>query len=193
MKREIFEVIKMGALRLSLAFLTMLLGITGCGDRDFVHPSSKLQTQAEDIPNALRKLEEEGSLPKLDETATLPGIDRDGDGIRDDVEALIEEEKVSEFQKESLKTFASAMQRIQTAEEMTPDIAVEITDSYSAEHFCSTAFSSNMEEMLQLYDQLEAFTANTPLRAKRYIGYTVAMNGRKISLPSSGRCRDGTQ
>ncbi|WP_166256189.1 hypothetical protein [Marinobacter salicampi] len=178
----------MKGLHARIALLVALsVMVTGCGDIDL---DASPEKRADNATEAFHILEKEGVLPKLDRSDSLVGIDADDDGIRDDIETFIEQKSVPEPQKEGLRTFARGMQDIQAADQITPEIAGSITDTYSAEYFCLTAFSDNMDEMLRIFSEVEAFTANTPKRAERYLEYTEAMDGRNMSLPSSSRCSE---
>lgn len=149
----------------------------------------KSELKSNTVSGALVQMEAEGIIPKLDRTDTLKGIDSDDNGIRDDIDGYIKSLELPAKGVEAATSVARGHQRVQEADEMTPEVAVEIVDSYSTDLFCSIAGSTlNGKNIDQVAKKIQAYTSNTLERSKRYIEYNIALNGSNIDVPSFNEC-----
>jgi len=177
-----------------LLALAIAVFVTGCGQNgNGIEIKQNNQGGTLDVPGAIAQMEAEGSAPMLDRGDSMKGEDANDNGIRDDIEGFIESTPVSEEQKVGLSAYAKGMQKIQTSEEMTPEVALSITDSYIPGYFCMTTFTENNEELRRISEEISAFTANTPDRAERYLAYNASMDGASINLPSPAQCQEMSQ
>lgn len=149
----------------------------------------KAELKSDTVSGALAQMEAEGVIPKLDRTDTLKGIDADVNGIRDDIDNYIKSLELPAKGVEAVTSVARGHQRVQEADEMTPEVAVEIVDSYSADLFCSIVGSKlDGNDFEKVVKNIEAYTANTLERSSRYIEYNGALDGSSIDMPSFKEC-----
>ena len=91
-------------------FKKMLLGtlcsvaLSACGSEGEASSpeTQKPLTQAQ----TLQKLEDEGKIPKLERTDSIAGIDKDRNGIRDDIDTYILKNYKNEVQRKAVLQYA---------------------------------------------------------------------------------------
>jgi hypothetical protein len=169
----------------TFAIVALTLSLSACGGGGTKPPESdppKTPTLAQQIA----KLEKDGKLPLLDRSSDIKGPDADNNGIRDDVDTWIAAQPITELQKKAAQQAA----RVRQAE-----LLVELTNKYELNRLGSLSMASvkclrlsfmpDYQKGYDLSSQVEAITANTRERAKRYLAYNQAVAG------SSGRIPDG--
>jgi hypothetical protein len=178
---------------MTLLFVS-ILAIQGCNNssQDSSNDPAFEREKSDSVTEALKQLEADGALPELDTSDSLPGPDDDSNGIRDDIDRYLDNLDVSEKEKLSLSQYAVGLQRVQSAEEMTPEVAEDITESYMPSYFCMSLLSEDFEATRQVSNKLSAYTANTPSRTERFLEYNEAMDGSAVDVPSPTECIHGS-
>jgi hypothetical protein len=74
----------------------LLLVLTVCSGGT---SSSNKGTSATSLPEQIKALEDSGQLPKLDRSSDIRGPDADNNGIRDDIDAWIAAQPITDAQK----------------------------------------------------------------------------------------------
>lgn len=138
----------------------------------------------------LAALEDAGTIPKLERGNVLAGVDLNGNGIRDDVEAYIS------------KQFTDPAQRaaaLQTAKGLQAALLVNPQDRVAAKaaslrlgdaiHCIYVRFSiTGPTPPGKVVTDLEAVTTNTKQRLLAYLAYNKALDGTTSALPEGNTC-----
>ncbi len=137
----------------------------------------------------IQALEASGALPALDRSADLKGPDANNNGVRDDIEAWIASLPITETQKKAAMQSARALQNTLVVDLADNAALQRAGDQLAAAAVCrSDSFSQNFEDGSSLRSKVEAFTANTRERARRYLDYNKARSGSVTTLPSGNTC-----
>jgi hypothetical protein len=137
----------------------------------------------------IQALEASGALPALDRSADIQGPDANNNGVRDDIEAWIAALPITETQKKAAMQEARAQQRMLIVD-LTDRVALQSTaDQMAASVVCrGDVFSPNFQDGSNLGAKIEAITANTRERARRYVNYNKARSGSSLTLPQGNTC-----
>lgn len=142
----------------------------------------------------IARLEQQGVLPRLDRGTDIRGPDANDDGVRDDIEAYIAALPI---------TTAQNRAAMQTARNQQAKLLVDPTNtnknavvSLSEQSIAATkcmadvfeGAATDWSDVLSL--KIEAITANTPERAKRYMQYMAALSGTSVSYPRGNTCEE---
>jgi hypothetical protein len=144
-------------------------------------PSLKMQ---------IEELENQGKLPKLDRSASIVGPDVNANGVRDDIEAYINALALTSVQQRAAMQKAKALQNTLTVD-LTDKAALQIVgNGLMASTKCS---GENFREPdgapdSYLSSRVEAMTANTRERSRRYMEYNAARSGSVTSYPTVDTC-----
>ena len=136
-------------------------------------------------------LEASGAIPKLDRGPSLEGIDANGNGIRDDIDAFIERNYSTEAQRRAARQFAVNLQKILLVNKADKLALRQVeTEGGRAVHCVALRFrdSTGSQQPAAVGQQLESLTANTKDRFKAYLAYSKAMDGAVLSLPEGDTC-----
>ncbi|MCL2779082.1 MAG: hypothetical protein FWD73_13860 [Polyangiaceae bacterium] len=170
-----------GAARLvrTATYAALLVALTACGKSNA--DSSVLKYQ-------IATLESNGTLPKLDRSSDVAGIDTNGNDVRDDIEAWIDAQPVTDMQKTALMQNARALQHTLTVD-LTDQAALgSVGAEIVAAIHCGVSRFSTFADFYKYSQNLEAITANTKNRAVRYIQYNNARSGAVNSTPDYDTC-----
>ncbi|HRH06421.1 MAG TPA: hypothetical protein PK702_11420, partial [Burkholderiaceae bacterium] len=140
---------------LSWVVLFAMLLVTACRDDA---PTQSLSQQ-------IKTLEDSGAYPKLDRSTDLKGPDQNLNGVRDDVEAWINAQPITDIQKKALMQKAEVYQKTLSVD-LTNKAAVIALDS---ESMASTSCVGDLFARYDLMDKVKAITFNTKERTMRYI------------------------
>jgi hypothetical protein len=182
----------MFSIRLSIPRICLLLSLglslslSACGGSGMhPRPSPKPPTLGEQIG----QLEKDGKLPQLDRSSDIKGPDTDNNGIRDDVDAWIAAQPISEAQKKATQQIAK-VQQAKLLVDLSDKVALQdLGEKTAAAVVCmSDSFAPDRQAGRDLGSQIEAITANTKERAKQYIAYNRARSGSSGRLPSGNTC-----
>ena len=139
----------------------------------------------------LAVLEATGKLPKLERGPTLQGIDANGNGIRDDIDAYIAAQYPLPAQRAAAVQTAKALQA--TLFVAPQDVAAAKSAARlvaNAVHCVFSQFSGGAasKEPARVLKELEAITTNTKPRLLAYLAYNKTLDGSVSSLPMGGTC-----
>lgn len=158
--------------------------LTACGGGQPV-PSASEAAIAEQI----LFLERSGQLPTLDRSSDIRGPDVDGNGIRDDIDAWILAQSITETQKQAVLQ-AARVRQLELEADLEDAAALDDLGrrSMASVKCLRLAFWPNYQRGYDLGATVEALTANTKGRAFRYMAYNRAVSGTSGSLPSGNTC-----
>ncbi|WP_332745758.1 hypothetical protein [Hydrogenophaga sp.] len=169
----------------SVALAAIVFSLTACGGGGIKSEPSESLTLAQQID----MLEKTGQLPLLDRSKDLRGPDADNNGIRDDIDAWITAQPITDPQKKA----AQQMARVQQAK-----ILVDLSDksalqmlgdqSMRAVSCLVDVFKPDVQKGSDFRGHLEAMMANTKERAKQYLAYNRAVSGSSGRLPKGNTC-----
>lgn len=158
----------------AIILMTIMIGLSGC---------------ANGSSTALSGVETENRQSASDEVMTRKGLDRDNNGIRDDVDAFISGLSTNGKGLETVKAYARGQQRIQTEKTLSLDDGSEILDSYAGLMFCAI-IGSQVDS--KVFTRIESLTANTSARKKRKNEYDRMFAKLSYSQPSIRECAELT-
>jgi uncharacterized lipoprotein NlpE involved in copper resistance len=131
-------------------------------------------------------------LPELDRTDTLEGIDKNQNGIRDDIENYIVKNYSDEGQRKALFQYAKVLQE---------DLLVDVSDAIAVKKVgtkgsraihCVFLQFKNRDVSDQNPDiasgKIFSMTTNTKARLKAYLKFNKAMDGTAWALPKGDTC-----
>ena len=152
-------------------------------------PVSPRTPSSASVKEEIQALEASGQLTKLDRSSDLKGPDQDNNGIRDDIDAWIAAQPITEVQKRAAQQAARVMQlEILARTDNKAELDQLGNASMAAVKCLGDSFKPDYQKGLDLSAQIEAITANTKERAKQYIAYNRARSGSVTELPSGNTC-----
>jgi hypothetical protein len=149
--------------------------------------SWSVSTSTGTVLAALQALVMSGKLPTLDVTNSLLGTDSNGNGVRDDIDALIAGTTDSTAQKAALTQFARSLQG---------SLAVDTTNA-SALSQAALTVNKAVSCLFQQYNAntavgrvhwLQELTVNTLVRLTAYETFNSALNGTVMANPPGEVC-----
>lgn len=141
------------------------------------------------LAEQIKALENSGQLPKLDRSSDLGGPDADNNGIRDDIDAWIATLSITDAQKKAAQQASRVMQLELLADTNDRTKLDQLGNASMAAVKClGDSFKPSYQKGLDLNAQIEAITANTQQRAKRYLAYNRAVSGSSGRLPEGNTC-----
>jgi hypothetical protein len=188
--------------RFSATLLCLALSACGGGDghisRSTVQAptgSSSQPQSASDSTQQLRteiaRLERDGVLPILDRSTDVQGPDANGNGVRDDIDAYIAALPITEIQRRAAAQMARVKQSQLLLDPMDRSSVLAASERSMAAHKCvADVFEGSAAKGYagDLSLKIEAATANTPERAKRYLRYMAALSGASVEYPDRNTC-----
>lgn len=137
-----------------------------------------------------QKLEDEGKLPKLERTDSILGIDQDKNGIRDDIDAYINEKYTDELQKKAVQQFARVSQ-LKLAVNLEDEVALK-ESSNEADRATTCVYKRfNNDPNIDasdVIDEIASITKNTRKRLRAYYKYSNALDGFVFTIPQRDYC-----
>lgn len=139
----------------------------------------------------LAELERNGQIPRLERDSTLQGVDLNGNGIRDDIEAYIASQYPAAPQRAAATQTAKALQAALTV--LPTDVAAAKVVSRRISNAINCVFAqfeggSTSKDPARVVKELEAITTNTKARLLAYLAYNKALDGTSSALPDGGTC-----
>ena len=174
------------ARRFGAAWLVAAVSACGAGEQpsaqDALPGNASLKSQ-------IQALERSGALPALDRSTSITGPDANNNGVRDDIEAYIAGLPLSDAQKRAALQKAKALQNTLTADVQDKVALQKVGDTLMASTNClGDVFGSDRQDWPELAEKIEAMTANTKERARRYIKYNSARSGSVTRMPQGDTC-----
>lgn len=183
MKTKYQTRIKIG---LSCLFAVGLLVTGGCRDSDKPRPGSKTPEQI------VKDLEKKGKIPNLDRSTDLAGPDRDGNGVRDDIDTYISKLKVTKAQKKAFTQNAKSIQATILVD-LNDDAAVRKVSRDMGDALNCTVLRFREDTTDKRYNinrSIERLTINTKERAVQYDKYNSARSGSVMRLATGDTCHE---
>jgi hypothetical protein len=172
----------------TFALIVLTLGLSACGGGGTKPPQTDTPTPPT-LTQQIEKLENDGQLPKLDRSSDLRGPDLDNNGIRDDIDAWIAAQPITDIQKKATQQMAKVQQAKLLVDLNDQSALQALGEKTAAAVVCmSDSFALERQAGRDLGNQIEAITANTKERAKQYIAYNRARSGSVTELPSGNTC-----
>lgn len=172
------------------------LALNACGDGNKPPVSAGTTTPAPGgaaatLLDQIKALEASGQLPQLDRSSSIPGPDANHNGVRDDIEAWIAALPITDRQKKAVLQDARTNQKMLLVD-LTDKAALQaLGDEGAAGIAClADVFTPNYQDGHKLSAKIEALTANTKERARRYLDYNRARSGSVTRLPSGNTCEE---
>ena len=136
------------------------------------------------LAEQIKAQEDSGEYPKLDRSSDLKGPDQNLNGVRDDVEAWINAQPITDVQKKAVMQYAESFQKSLFVN-LTDKGALQadLDEAAAAANCTFEAFSRDTAVERKLTNKLEAITFNTKERTMRYIAYNKALSGMSFRMP----------
>jgi hypothetical protein len=139
----------------------------------------------------IARLEQQGVLPALDRGTDIRGPDANDNGVRDDIEAYIAALPITEPQKKAAMQTARVQQRSLLMDLSDKAAVRALSDASMAATACiGDRFEPDPNPSYEISLKIEAITANTPKRAKRYMRYMAALSGTSTAYPEGDTCEE---
>lgn len=133
-------------------------------------------------------LERSGAYPALDRSSDIAGPDTNRNGVRDDVETWINGQPVTDIQRKALMQRARALQRTLLVDIEDRAALQRSGDELMSSSNCGGDVFSPFAIFTTMAGKIEAMTADTRERARRYMQYNAASSGSSTTLPDGNTC-----
>ena len=177
------------AIRLTLVCAVLAL-LTACPKEGPKNPPPPPPPPTPSLAEQIKTLEDTGAYPKLDRSTDLKGPDQILNGVRDDVEAWINAQPITDVQKKAAIQNAEAFQKTLSVD-LADKVALQaVGDAYMAASNCLyESFMQDTATKRKFTNKIEAITFNTKERTMRYIAYNKALSGMSFSLAEGNTCK----
>jgi hypothetical protein len=185
--------------KILVVFLSLGM-LTACkidfGGSDNSSPSSKPNTPVQKLPSQqdvsaqkIASMEDSGALPRLERENTIQGIDNDGNGIRDDIDAYIKRTYPQKQQK-AVSQYARALQASLLVNLNDRNALQRTSDVESRAVSCIFEKIPNGESPShgRVVMEILGVTTNTKKRLMAYLALSKALDGTVMTLPNDGVC-----
>lgn len=175
-----------------LAPFCLSLSMAACGGGDDSGGSDGGGTAPEENTPAasIAALERDGTLPALDRSESLAGEDSDGNGVRDDIQAWVQQLPANDTQKQALMQLAAANQQALLVDVADEPALRQVVAQQMAGVKCVVRREADVLGGENTVTGLRDRTANTEVRARAYMRYMEAVNGYVIKSPDGNGCGD---
>ncbi len=173
----------------TLTLWLAVAALTACGGSERSTPASPSTDTSTTLGAQIQALEASEQLPKLDRSTDIKGPDTNNNGIRDDIDAWIAAQPITDPQKNAAQQMARVQQATLVADLNDKSALQALGERTAAAVVCmSDVFAPERQAGRDLGNQIEAITANTKERAKQYIAYNRAVSGSTGRLPQGNTC-----
>lgn len=152
----------------------------------------RIEGTADSSPQAqLAALEAARTIPALERGGALGGIDTNGDGVRDDVEAYITANYPDVPQRAAARQAARALQAALFVNAQDVAAAKDVSRRVTSAARCIfNRFPGppNSQHPARVMKELEGVTTNTKARLLAYLAYNKLLDGSSSSLPVGDTC-----
>jgi hypothetical protein len=146
------------------------------------------------ITAALEAVRAQVNKPRAtDVPPTVGGVDANDDGIRDDIEAILDEEATKDVppaQVEALREFAVAFKRKLEVDVTDEEAFLEAHRAVTKAVLCDFEVRRGDRYTDVTIDDIIAFSTNTPQRWRAYRRFEENLNGRVWGLGQGNPCSD---
>lgn len=179
----------MTTLQKVLALWLSVAALTACGGSDRSSSPPPAVDASPTLSAQIQAMESSGQLPKLDRSTDIKGPDTDNNGIRDDIDAWIAAQPITDAQKKAAQQMARVHQAKILADLNDKAALQALGERSAASVVClGDVFMPDYQKGYDLGSQLEAMMANTKERTKQYIAYNRARSGSSGRLPEGNTC-----
>lgn len=179
----------LNALQNGLVLWLMAAALSACSGSDRSAPPAPGSGTSSNLGTQSQTLEASGQQPKPDRSPDIKGPDTDNNGIRDDIDAWIAAQPITDPQKNAAQQMARVQQAKLVADLNDKSALQTLGERTAAAVVCmSDVFAPERQAGRDLGNQIEAITANTKERAKKYISYNRARSGSTGRLPNGNTC-----
>ncbi|MGP1561936.1 MAG: hypothetical protein ACTTIC_07615 [Helicobacteraceae bacterium] len=127
----------------------------------------------------------------LDRTDTIMGIDKNANGVRDDIENYIKANFTEPKKQKALMQYAKASQEALMMDPNNRDKAREIANKRGRMSDCVWREFHTKENPMaaaEILNKIRAYTTNTEPRLKAYLAHDKALSGMVFSLTDGRSC-----
>jgi hypothetical protein len=125
-------------------------------------------------------------LATLDRSTDVPGPDKDGNGVRDDIDQVIAGFGLTASQTKALTQFAAALQ---VAIFSSPDRTSAYSNAVELHRGQECVFSQLSADSTKYTKQIKAFTLNTQPRVMAFAGFSHNASGAVYPQPTGTVCK----
>ncbi|HMS26362.1 MAG TPA: hypothetical protein PKC80_03210 [Burkholderiaceae bacterium] len=142
-----------------------------------------------DLRGEVKDMQARGKLPKIDVSKDIKGADQNLNGVRDDMEAWIAAQPMTDQQKSSAMLKAAAFQKTLLVD-LNDKVALQkLEDELMLATKClGDAYNPNRDESYKISKQMEAMNTSTKDRLIRYMQYNAALSGMSFRSPTKYTC-----
>ncbi len=141
------------------------------------------------LAQQIKTFEGSGAYPKLDQSNSIKGPDQNLNGVRDDIDAWIAAQPITEQQKRASTQLAAILQK-NLSVDLNDKVALQAMgdEGMLASACLFDAYLPNYEESTKMSRKIESMTANTRERSLRYMQYNSARSGSSTQVPTNRTC-----
>jgi len=173
----------------SIALLVTSVSLTACGGNSNAQTTQSPSGPEISAGSQVRALEAAGRLPTLDRSDSLAGPDVNGNGVRDDIDQWISQQDGTAPQKQAMTQSAQALQHMLLVD-LRDDAALQAAAEASADAVaCMYDQFPDPQTPSIIGNRIEAFTANTEQRARRYMAYNARRGGTTTRMLNTNTCK----
>ena len=161
----------------------------GCGGGKGAPPNDSHGTSQSRAK--LTQLEESNRIPSLERSPTLQGIDMNGNGVRDDIDAYIEKNFPVAAEKKAALQVAQSLQKKLLVDKADSDALEAVSNAGVRAFNCASnvfAGPDGMKRMSMMSKEIISLTTNTKIRLLAYLEYNKARSGSVIDIPDGDTC-----
>lgn len=166
-------------------FVAVPVFLTACGGGGSQPP---ITTPPKTFQTTILDLESSGKLPALDRSASMAGPDANDNGIRDDVDAFINNQGYNAAQLKSAQQTARAIGKILIVNTNNQDELRASDLNLQKSIKCVFSKFSDVNQSAAAIKNIQKITANTKARVEAYIKYQIAMDGKVLASPQGDTC-----
>lgn len=173
-----------------LAPLFLSIALTACGSDDNTSSTTPTPDSGETPAMTIDRMEKDGTLPQLDRSDSLGGVDADQNGVRDDIQAWVQQLPLTPVQQVAVLQLAAANQQALLVN-LDDEVALrQVIASQMAGVKCVVRNEADLLDGENIITALRDRTANTEARAMAYMRYMEALNGYVIKSPDGNGCQN---
>jgi len=164
--------------------------LTACGGSSDSNDGQKSGTTSPSVKGTaadILALEESGDIPRLERGDSLAGADLDGNGIRDDIDAYIDQRYSGEERQSAARQFARAMQASLLVPENDGEAARAVALRVMRGIVCTYSTFDDADAG-KVIEEIRAITTNTQSRLLAHLAYDRALDGMAFALPKGDAC-----
>lgn len=138
----------------------------------------------------LLKLEDKVMNSKLDRSDSVAGVDKDHNGIRDDIDTYISKNYVNEEQRKAVNQYAKSLQAYLTTD-ITDEVAVQEASNQNTRAMSCVFEKFNKSDNGpngSIVEEIGSITTNTKKRLVAFYKFNSALDGLVITLPKGDFC-----